>query len=317
MILNIRDSVQDIYVNTFLSSEFRLYETEPKFNGGIGFSISRHHIIIRKSKVNFCLVPVGACRTAVLKYFMEPPLDSFLMKLPISSQDCTVQEINLESIFDETNRLRQLLADSMFGRILLQKSEKSEKLNAKERAFIARVVVEAELLSQAVPKFVKAKVWAAWAKEVTDIFKAESSEMYFSLKARTGLFTNRLSNHRRELKRHLNIPSTKKRKSISGDAKGTYQSVRRGASECPDELNPTKQPITSKDLEWLKKFTSPEIVVSNKWRATLQDRLQILKCLSDQACIASYIESFPALKQQFGLKLVSCSNSRPSVCLRI
>lgn len=165
------------------------------------------------------------------------------------------------------------------------------------------------MLNTEISKCIKGETWIAWAKEVTELFIGETSEVYYSPWSKescaSGLFHNRLLTYRR----HMKDPSLEKRsyKSKSNQTRGgnigaTLERPRNVEQACQNEFYSVTD---TEDLSWLRTFVSPEKMVTEKWRATFKARIQILKSFSDRGYIASYLESFPALKLQSGFNLVS------------
>lgn len=218
---------------------------------------------------------------------------------------------------ETANNLRHLLCSDTVGKRLLEKSGK-EPLSPRDRAYIVRVIVESELKClEKLNNTIRKDVWVQWATEITQLFKEESSDLYYvpykviggKVIQASGLIHNRLITHRRSL-----APEGRKRKCSSSSSESDSGHSLEKTSDCginrvrplPDsfkEYSVDESSCLDEQLEWLRSSSSPFDVVIAKWQATFHLRNRLLEHLS----YAEYFNTFLALQLPNGYKLVSCT----------
>jgi hypothetical protein len=224
------------------------------------------------------------------------------------------QELSYSETAKNLN-LTQLLQTETIGRKLLQKSDKKESLSPCDRAYIVRRIVEKELKClEKLNRTIRKDVWIQWAVAISQLFKGESSDLYYvpykvlggKVIQASGLIHNRLITHRRSL-----APQGYKRRwssNGSGDSdSGHSSSESKRVRPLPDSFNVTSENENNEtslndQFNWLKNTSSPNDEVIAKWESTLNIRNKLLEKLS----YIEYFKTFLALHLPLGYKLVSC-----------
>lgn len=214
--------------------------------------------------------------------------------------------------------LRQLLSSLTLGKLLLKKADNSEKLTSRDRALIAKLIVETELRAlQDISTTIRKNIWQEWAREVVSLFKGEVIEVYYvayhvvggKVVQASGLFHNRLITHRRLL---LSSETKKTKRSLSSESNSSCSE-----NDNSKRVRPLPESFTVDDsdfestscpeecLTWLRGTSSPRETVVTKWLTTFQLRNNKLK--AEGLSYKEYFDWFPALTLPNGHELVSLS----------
>lgn len=103
------------------------------------------------------------------------------MNLQLDQELEILESFNLKSLGNENGKsLRRLLSSVTFGKLLLAKADKEEKLSPRDRAFLVKLIVETELRAlNDISATIRKNVWVDWANEVVSLFKGESASIYY------------------------------------------------------------------------------------------------------------------------------------------
>lgn len=211
--------------------------------------------------------------------------------------------------------LRHLLGKETTGNVLLEKANRGESLTPRDRAYIVRLIVESELKAlDQINNTIRKDVWQRWAAEIAEVFKGESSTLYYvpyhivqdKVIQASGLIHYRLITHRRSLATENNKKRSNSEESDSGSSSKSSKTESKRVRPLPDnfKINEEKSsPLSSssEQLDWLRGSSGPYDTVLVKWRATFELRSKLLENHS----YLEYFKTFPALQLPNGYQLVS------------
>ncbi|KAL4719005.1 hypothetical protein ACJJTC_013756, partial [Scirpophaga incertulas] len=225
-----------------------------------------------------------------------------------------LKNVDVSHLGKETGRsLHHLLSSCTFGKVLLEKASRGEKLNSRDRAFIVKLIVETELRSlNTVTNSIRKEIWENWANEVVFLFKDEAKNIYYipyhvvggKVIQASGLFQNRLITHRRLLAISTNNKRKSSTSSEGSDCGVIIQKQLKRNRPLPESFKSFSDAnVTAEScLDWLRNSSSPCDLVAAKWVATFELRNKIL---SEGLSHEEYFKTFPALTLSNGHKLLS------------